>query len=128
MKPMTVANTSPANRVNAVLKRFDVCGVSAEAAEAPGWAILKVADGDRDMPDILASMDAACTALQVDGPYLMSFGWTREPPAYARHLNVPRWPSVQVRPGEETPLDGAIVTDFCTRTALRNKHFWEPGA
>lgn len=119
-------NASPADSINAALARFDVSGVFAAPAEAPGWAILKVSDGDRDMPDILASMDSACTALQIDGPYLMSFSWTHEPPEQARRLNVPRWPSVQVKPSEETPLGGTVVTDFCTRTALRNKHYWEP--
>jgi hypothetical protein len=108
-----------------ILARFDVQGVFIDPNNCmDGWAVLKVLDGDREMPEILASMDAACTALQVEGGFLMSFGWTQVAPAGARKLPTPRWPTVAVKASEFTPLDG-MVTDFATRTALMNRRFWE---
>lgn len=108
-----------------ILARFDVQGVYIDPKDCmDGWAVLKVLDGDRDMPDILASMDAACTALQVEGGYQMSFGWTQVPPSGARRLPTPRWPTVAVKASDFTPLDG-MVTDFATRTALLNRRYWE---
>lgn len=108
-----------------ILARFDVQGVYIDPNDCmDGWAVLKVLDGDRDMTEILASMDAACTALQVEGGYQMSFGWSGWPPENARPLPVPRWPTVAVKASDSTPLDG-MVTDFATRTAVLNRHYWE---
>lgn len=110
--------------ITAVLARLDVQGVAVAPADAEGWAVLKVARGDRPMPAMLADLDAACTALQVEGGYQLSFGWTQEAPAGASKLPVPRWPNVVVKASDFTPLEG-LVTDFCTRPALRHRHFWE---
>jgi hypothetical protein len=110
--------------VAALLDRFDVPGVHVVPADADGWAVLRITEGDRPMPDMLASLDAACTALQVEGGYQFSFGWSHQAPENARRLPVPRWPNVVLKASDFTPLDG-IVTDFCTRTALLNRHFWE---
>jgi hypothetical protein len=108
-----------------ILARFDVQGVFIDPNNCmDGWAVLKVSDGDREMPEMLASMDSACTALQVEGGFQMSFGWSKDAPAGARQLPVPRWPTVAVKASEHTPLDG-MVTDFATRAALLNRHFWE---
>ena len=63
-------------------------------------------------------------ALQVEGGYQMSFGWTKAAPAGARQLPTPRWPTVAVKASDTTPLDG-MVTDFATRTAVLNRRFWE---
>lgn len=108
-----------------ILARFDVQGVYIDPNNCmDGWAVLKVLDGDRDMPDILTSMDAACTALQVEGGYQMSFGWTQVAPTGARQLPTRRWPTVAVKASDSTPLDG-MVTDFATRAALMNRRYWE---
>jgi hypothetical protein len=110
--------------VTALLDRFDVRGVIVDPADADGWAVLRIADGDRAMPEMLASLDAACTALQVEGGYQLSFGWSHRAPENARRLPVPRWPNVVVKASSSTPLEG-LVTDFCTRPALLNRHYWE---
>lgn len=110
--------------VSVVLDRFDVRGVRVDAADAEGWAVLRIADGDRPMEDMLASLDAACTALQIQGGYQISFSWSHQAPENARALPVPRWPNVVFTASDFTPLDG-IVTDFCSRPARLNRHFWE---
>lgn len=107
-----------------VLERFDVPGVLVVQAGADGWAVLKPSNGDRSMPEMLAVLDAACLALQVEGRFQMSFGWTHEAPPGARALPVPRWPNVVFKVSDFTPLEG-LVTDFCTRPALLNRHYWE---
>ena len=108
----------------AVLTRFDVQGVRVDPADADNWAVLRLSDGDRAMPELLASLDAACTALQVEGGYHLSFGWTHQAPENARELPVPRWPNVVFKASDFTPLEG-LVTDFCTRPALLSRHYWE---
>lgn len=110
--------------VTALLDRFDVQGVRVDAADAEGWAVLRISDGNRTMDDMLASLDAACTALQVEGGYQISFSWSHRAPENARALPVPRWPNVVLQASDVTPLEG-IVTDFCTRPARLNRHFWE---
>ena len=107
-----------------VLSRFDVQGVRVVPAGADNWAVLKPSDGDRPMPEMLAFLDAACTALQVEGGFQMSFGWSHEPPPRARRLPVLLWPNVVFKASSFTPLDG-LVTDFCTRPAMLNRHYWE---
>jgi hypothetical protein len=49
-----------------------------------------------------------------------------QPPKNAWPLPFPRWLTVAVKASETTPLDGALVMNFATRTALRNRHYWEP--